>query len=251
METMQNETEMWRGNCRPEAPEAVVDPLQVKLSQELLSVLLHDLRSPLGAIGVLTDVIAHAPDEGQAPNPTHISLLQDAVVKAQRILDDAVEIQAVVRGNSSISASSIELQTLIRSCMEKAAHAPYFRSLSTNYDAAGGQTPVRIDVEKAESTILCLLENLASQAGAGGQVEVRHELQPPFAVLKIVLANAGRGARPGLSPDGLRGRLGKRRLGESRYSLPVCGEVLRQMGGAIEYEPDHGIPQYSVRFPLA
>lgn len=251
METMQNETEMWRRNCQPDKAPAVVEPSQANLSQELLSVLLHDLRSPLGAIGVLTDVIAHAPEEGQAPNPTHISLLQDAVVKAQRILDDAVEIQALLRGSSTISPSSIELQTLIRSCMEKAAYAPYFRSLSTNYDAAGGQTVVRVDVEKAETTILCLLESLASQAGAGGQVEVRHELQPPFAILKIALVNTGRGGRSAINPDGLRGRLGKRRLGESRYSLAVCAAVLRQMGGVLKYDDVHETPQYHVCFPLA
>lgn len=210
---------------------------EIRLKEELLSVLLHDMRSPLGAITALTDLISTASERGETPDSRQLMLLQDAVNRAQRLLDDAFEIQAILRGSFTINATIIDLEAIIRCSADKARHAPYFYNTELHLDFNHDKTTsrVRIDVEKMETVLLGIIEQILAQTestpaikisthDAGHHIAIRIEnhATPQTTYLRYA-------AKPGM-----RGRLGTRRLGESRYSLQICQRVLEQMGAYLE-----------------
>ncbi len=231
----------------------------VNLPEELLSVLLHDLRSPLGAVSVLVELLSTvSKDETMAIDPRQLLLLQEASVKAQRMLDDAVEIQSVVRGSSTFSFAPTKLSSLVGVCLEKARQALYFQDVDVTYDytESAGQE-VTIDVEKAEIAILCVLEQAVAHTPRPISLKIHQSVEAHYVNLHIVnetiaLTNAGElVAAPIRQAIPLRGRLGSRRVGESRYSFQVARKVMGLMGGNIEQQPDQNGSAIVMKFPIA
>lgn len=225
------------------------------LPEELLSVLLHDLRSPLGAIGVLVELISTLSQGDEPADPRQLQLLREAAVKAERMLDDAVEIQSVIRGSSTFTPALTALENIVRTCLEKAGHAPYFQNTQVDYHPNGlGQNLIRIDIEKAETAILCAFEHVVAHINRPAALRIYHSIQSPYINLHIVGDERAMIESHNSLDDRnitLRGRLGTRRLGESRYNLQVCKQVMHLMGGKLEQsfnDANHGI---TMLFPMA
>lgn len=221
--------------------------------EELLTALFHDLRSPLGAINVITDIISRSVERNQNVEPRQFLMLQDAVTKSQRILDDAIEMQSILRGSSTLTFSTIELKTLTQNCIDKARHAPYFKKIIMDYHDTRGEMLVRIDVEKGESTLLCVLEQLSRLSAQPTHVTVNHSICDNYGCINLLLDNEelNEDLLGAFQNFNLKGKLGTRRLGESRYNLHVCSRVVTQMGGELEALPDEQMPIVRIKLPLA
>lgn len=221
------------------------------LREELLSVLLHDLRSPLGAIRVLSDLICAMNDKDQKPDPRQLQLLQEAVTKAQCVLDDAVDLQSVIRGSSTFTRSVVDLHALVQSCLEKARDASYFGKLEILSQLEPGKQLVRVDLEKLESVILCIFQEIAA-SGSFPKLKISTVTEGDTLTLHMDGTTGdneplptGEVARRG----SLRGRLGTRHAGESRYNFLLCRRVLTQMGVHIDAWPN-GSTHIAMQFPL-
>ncbi len=238
METTNNETSHRLETASAGTIRKVTDAGVSNTTEELLAVLLHDLRSPLGAVGVLADLIAATSEKKTPAEPRQIQLLQEAVTKAQRVLDDAVEIQSLLRGHSPVTPVTIEASTIVRNSLEKASHAPYFRHVQVEYDSRNEEQMVRVDFEKAETSMLCALEQAVVQGEGHSQIRVYYSIQRPYVNVHVVNERASAPVSPIFdrrAGNSLRGRLGNRRLGESRFNLELCNRVMNMMGGKLEF----------------
>lgn len=238
------------------ASKIVTERDHTNLSEELLAVLLHDLRSPLGAIAVLADLIASISKEGDAPDIKQLSLLQEAVTKAHRVMDDALEIQSFIRGSSTLTPALIEISSIVRTCLEKAVHAPYFRNVEINYSGNGSADRlIRVDVEKAETALLCAFEHVISQNARPASVSISHTVEDPFVSVHIAANRPVHSNEPPAhllqAHESLIGRLGTRRLGESRFDMQVCRRVMHLMGGELESIFHEAGLSLALRFPAA
>lgn len=232
-----------------------------QLREELLSVLLHDLRSPLGAIAVLSDLITTANQQGDCAHARQLQLLQEAVTRTQRLLDDAIEVQSVIRGTTTFNCTPVDLGGLVRACLEKVRHARYYRNGSIQLCMPEVPQLVQTDLEKAEAALLCVLEH-ALKACSPDSLLIRTRREGDYLTVHLQAAGQASSFANIFSDDmlpadvaekpapGLRGRLGTRRTGESRYSLSVCEKVLEQMGARLEM--GDGTPRdFEIHLPVA
>lgn len=239
METAERETDHSIGLPPLRVAPAPAEHEETQLKDELLTVLLHDLRSPVGAVGVLTDLITTLLSRGDVPDARQLKLLQESVTKAQRVLDDAVEIQSIIRGSSTINSTTIDLASLVDSCMEKARHAPYFRKARIESNISPDRLFVNVDLEKMEAVILCVLEQIIGAYHSATILRFSASTGPGYVTLHMkTLKDQDRhgGQSTALTAKQrrtIRGRLGTRRLGESRYSFQICRKVLNLMGGKL------------------
>lgn len=237
------------------------DDSDAQLREELLSVLLHDLRSPLGAIAVLGDLIAAANEQGDCAHARQLQLLQEAVTRTQRLLDDAIEVQSVIRGTTTFNSTPVDLGALIRVCLEKIRHARYYRTGSIQLCMPEAPQLVRTDLEKAEAALLCVMEH-ALKAHSPDTVLIRTRREGQSLVVHFQAAGQVSAFSDSYSVDllpdptpekpasSMRGRLGTRRTGESRYSLSVCEKVLEQMGARLERGHDTA-REFEIHLPVA
>jgi len=233
METQVHDPDFRLGASAERVAEMALTADDSALSEELLSVLLHDLRSPIGAIGVVSDLLASMAARDVAPDSRQIKLLQDSVAKAQRVLEDAVEIQSVIRGSFSFATAVIPVNQLILGAIEKAREARYLHGANLEHELPAEKLLVRVDVEKTEAVILCLLEQILqktarpltlklSVSASGGSVLLC--LDTPLE-MQVTSSSASTNIRT------LRGRLGTRNPGETRYNVALCDKLIRLMGG--------------------
>lgn len=228
---------------------------ETRLKDELLAVLLHDLRSPLGAVGVLSELITNVANQGNSPDPRQLKLLQESVAKAQRVLEDAVEIQSIIRGSSTFTPYIVDLGLLVSTCIDKTAHAPHFSNIKFESNIPRDATHVSVDVEKLETVLLCLFEQIALQHPNARSIALSTTQSENHIILhlEIPLKQVTQPDPPnGSFMDGhhtLRGRLGTRRIGESRYNYEICTKVLTLMGGQlIESDKEH--PGINIHLPI-
>ncbi len=112
-----------------------------------------------------------------------------------------------------------------------------------------------MDVEKAETAVLCALEQVIDHADHPSSLRISHSMQAPFVNLHIVneeQISVGAHTAPvsQLTTSPLRGRLGSRRLGESRYSMQVTSQVMRLMGGKLKQRISGSNHEIIMQFPM-
>lgn len=213
-----------------------------QLRDELLTVLLHDLRSPLGAISVLADLITAISQRGEPADARQLKLLQEAVGRAQHVLDDALEVQSVIRGSSSFVATVTDLKSLLDAVITKVKSAAYFQTGRIDLPPNAADYFVQVDYEKAETILLCIIEQIVSHSPVKPHLSFNVSANGSQVIINISNINSApqeelaRGSVSGRQT--LRGRLGTRKPGESRYSLQICHKILKQMGGGLTINTD-------------
>lgn len=227
-----------------------------RLKDELLTVLLHDLRSPVGAVGVLTDLLSTILNRGEMPDTRQLKLLKESVAKTQRVLDDAVEIQSIIRGSSTLNLTMIDLDLLVETCIAKVRQASFFRNVTMESQVEADRLFVNVDLDKMESVLLCLLEHSIAQVPGSAGLRFSASRAPGVVILHIAVIEKPSGPHDrsaslsAAERPALRGRLGTRRPGESRYSFQICCKVLNLMGGQIAVT-ESDLPGLEIRLPAA
>lgn len=224
----------------------------------LLSAVLHDLRSPLGAIEVLTDLLASRQDALPDSSLRQAHMLREAAIQAERVLMDAIEIQSVLRGRLILNLTTVEIGELFHCALGKAAEARFFKNVEVIAQQGHEDTLVLIDIDKMESVVLSLAETLLSADADSAEPRLLYlsftrTAQKVHAHLRFACADAHLPSRqPGPDPSRLmRGRLGNRRAGESRYSLSVAEQVAHAMGGTVRCQSTDKETLMTLTLPLA
>jgi K+-sensing histidine kinase KdpD len=222
------------------------DLAERQLREELLSALNHDLRSPLGAIGIFCEILLLNAAELDDSQRQSLSMIQEANAKAQRILDDAAELSSIYKGTVTLRQVPVSLRQLVEEAGSR--HTEAFRQKDIQFSVqAAADNQVVVDPEKAEQVLLRILEEAAAYCARQGTitiaigekngktdllVEAECPAQPPDTAIK----------RP--SAASVKGRLGVRKANESRYSLTACEKIIALMGGAFSWQTS---PQFSAR----
>lgn len=221
-----------------------------QLREELLSALNHDLRSPLGAIGIFCEILQLNAAELSDNQRQSLAMIQEANAKALRILDDAAEVSGIYKGTVQLRLDATEFDPMVQEVVAETAEALRPKGISLVVDGAT-TSRLHLDKEKTLHLLRRILEEAAGYSGRGGTVQ-------------LMLADVSGGAelrlhaQPQSDPEGVaaskrpgsgsvKGRLGVRKPTESPYSLVACEKVAALMGGNFTWECN---PHFSARLQL-
>ena len=173
-----------------------------RAKSEFLSTMSHELRTPLNAIGGYAELLAmgirgpvteaQQEDLGRLLRANrHLMGLVTDVLNFTRL--DAGQVEYAV-ADVSIAAIVADVEALV---------APQFaaKGLRFDHDACGADTPetphaVRGDAEKVRQILLNLLTNALKFTAAGGQVALACETDRGAGVVRMTIADTGRGIPP-------------------------------------------------------
>jgi K+-sensing histidine kinase KdpD len=207
-----------------------------QLREELLSALNHDLRSPLGAIGIFCEILLLNPGSLDESQRNSLAMIQEANAKAQRILDDAMELASIYRGLATLRQLPTNYVEVLNDACARTCDSLRSKDINVSVDATQ-ECCVVIDPEKIEQVVLRILEEAAAHCNRGDEICVSIRENDGFAQMQMELKHR---AEPGgvlpkrPSTMSVKGRLGVRKPGESRYSLVACEKVAELMGGRFE-----------------
>jgi signal transduction histidine kinase len=166
-----------------------------RMKDEFIAVISHELRTPLTSISGYLDM---ALDETESPIPTtqrsHLLIVQRNVTRLVSLVNQLLYLARAQAHGVTVNRRPIDLQHLMRDCVETARPASEANSIDLRMEA-GPLPPVLADPDE----LLRLLDNLVSNAikftPTGGQVLLRARKRRDRILLEVT--DTG----PGIPPD--------------------------------------------------
>ena len=156
-----------------------------RAKEEMLAMLAHELRNPLGTISNALQVLRLTGDE-DGTRQRAIEAAERQVLHQAILIDDLLEASRVTRGEVELHCEELDLTELVRETVDGYRESLHSAGLSLRVDLPKEPLPVRGDRLRLSQALSNLLGNAVKFNAPGGHVAVR-------------LASGDRGQRAELS----------------------------------------------------
>jgi signal transduction histidine kinase/CheY-like chemotaxis protein len=168
-----------------------------RATDEFLSVISHELRSPLNAILGWNRILALKC--GQDPEVAAIAPRVEQSAKAQlKMVNDLLDLGRASTGKLEVEARPMQLARVARLAIDVARPAAAAKGIEIESRFAPGAGELRGDPERLQQVVGNLLSNAVKFTGNGGQVTVGLREDGEFTELTV--ADTGQGMTPELLP---------------------------------------------------
>jgi len=224
----------------------------VRQRDEFLAMLGHELRNPLAAISLATDLLEQAPENVAR----YREILRRQSGHLAHLVDDLLDVARVTTGKISLAHGPVDLGALVAHSLELREPVAAAQGLRLAYQPPEGVVVVAGDAVRLEQIVTNLVENSIKYTPAGGAIEVVVERGDHGAVLRIT--DTGVGLEPQMldrifdlfmQADGTLDRA----RGGMGIGLTLVRRLVELHGGAIEAAsegPGRGTC-FTIRLPLA
>jgi two-component system, NtrC family, sensor histidine kinase KinB len=211
------------------------------LRDDMIAMIYHDLRSPLGNIVSSLELMDSAlpPDETLR---TMLNIARNSTARIQRLVNSLLDISRLESGQPIADQHAIDPLILIREALRDVEPSATGRHQTLENKAMGVLPLIWVDVDMAHRVLINLLENAIKYTPSGGRVEIGAQTTSGTAV-KFWIRDNG----PGISPADrerifekftrLRGKDSPSGLG---VGLAFCKLAVLGHGGQIWVESDLG-----------
>ncbi len=158
---------------------------------EFLSIIAHELRNPLSALLMITQLLERQFQEGKFADGIEFKSMANILQKAKEqieqfsvLVEDLLDVSRISAGRLSIKRTSVNLAETIQSCLRhyevmiRKAKCPLQLDLQTQI--IGQWDPIRL-----EQILWNLLSN-ALKFGAGKPIEISSKLEANKAIIKVI-----------------------------------------------------------------
>jgi signal transduction histidine kinase len=221
---------------------------------EFLSLVSHELRSPLNAIVGWNRILAvkRADDEEVLAVTRRIEQSSRAQVK---LMNDLSDLARIATGRLQILPRSVRMPAIVSAAVDAARASAEAGRIELRLDCGPGRMELMADPERLQQVVTNLLSNAIKFTPAGGVIEVR--LTASDWLVELTVTDTGQGIAPDLLPhvfDRFRpsAQSGPRRTSGLGLGLTVVREIVALHGGTISASSEgvgHGAT-FRVRLPL-
>lgn len=216
-----------------------------------LAAVAHDLRNPLSALRLSTDVFdADRPLPSEDRLRRTLSIVRRQIVRLERMVVDLLEATQIEAGHLSLRPEQIDLRGVVRAAVDLFEGTAPRHQLTVQLP----DTPVlvHVDVTRIEQALTNLVSNAIKYSPDGGEVTITTEIADSQAVVAV----ADRGI--GMSKQE-RDRLWEPfRRGRATGAIPGTGlglstskRIIEAHGGEIVAESELGVgSRFSLKLPL-
>jgi signal transduction histidine kinase len=210
-----------------------------RLRSELISVISHEVRTPLACVLGYTSLLQTRPVE-EATRQEYLSIIADEARRLEGLVGDLVDVKRIEQGRLELEPESFDLGALV------AEQVRIFRGRSERHtiqlDAAGSPLVVRADRSRLAQVIANLLGNAVKYSPEGGVVEVRAAVRNGNACVSVRDHGIGipKVDRPRIFTKFFRGSKGLGGTGGMGLGLAVSREIVEAHGGRMDFESEVG-----------
>jgi signal transduction histidine kinase len=155
----------------------------IRLRDQFLAMLGHELRNPLGAIMMAMEMLDRIGGE--------LGKKQRAVIDRQarhlaRLVDDLLDVSRVTAGKVALKRVPLDLQETVRRCMQSVEAAARSKSVQIAFRPAPETLTVHADPVRLEQVFNNLIINAIKYSPARSSVDVSISAQRGAAVVRVV-----------------------------------------------------------------
>ncbi|GAT64519.1 multi-sensor hybrid histidine kinase [Planomonospora sphaerica] len=222
-----------------------------RMKDELVAVVSHELRSPIGAIRGYTEMLLD--DPGLAGERRSFAEVIDRRSEhLQRLVDDLLDLARFDAGRVGVDLRPVSLSGLVRDAVGDQRPAAAVKRLTVTADAPG-RLPVRADPVRLRQVLDNLLSNAVRYTPVGGSVAVTARCEGAEAVIAVADTGIGIPAEeyPRLFDRFFRASTARRAgITGTGLGLAVTKAVVEAHGGTVTAAPGGGGGTvFTVRLP--
>ena len=188
-------TEKIQKHLLDEVSEHLKTKVSVTTRDELIAILSHDLRNPIGAISTTAELL-----QLEIKEPSHRSLIELITRNAKtaiQLIQDIFEMENISQGKFDLKLEKQNLYQLLQECVESFTHAAALKKITLELIPADDVVEVKFDRSRMWQVISNILGNAIKFTPEGGKVVVGRKITPDEAHISI--ADNG----PGIPADKL------------------------------------------------
>jgi signal transduction histidine kinase len=203
------------------------------VKDEFLAMVSHDLRNPLNAIALNTQLLERLVSSGD-PRLVRISRsLESSIVQMQRIISDLLDVAAIEAGKLSVQLETGDARTPIEEAVESSRSISAEKSITLDADIGPDPLPASFDPGRIVQVLENLIHNALKFTPSGGRISV--EGRRTDHVVEIRVRDTG----PGLQSEEISVIFDRFRQVEKRgrkalgLGLYISRSIIQSHGGRI------------------
>jgi len=229
------------------AEDALREAVQAR--DEVLAVVSHDLRNPVGTIAAAAELLGEPgiPAERQTEN---LDIIQRSADRINRLIQDLLDVAQIEAGRLSVRSDALDLSEVIEDVVSQARLQASFKNIHVVSEVPESLPSVEADRDRVLQVLANLIDNALKFTPDGGSVTV--SASPALEGVSIAVADTG----PGIAPeerDHLFDRFWKgHRASGAGLGLAIVKGILQAHGADIRVDTEVGSGSvFSFTLPLA
>ncbi len=205
----------------------------VRIRDELMAVLGHDLRNPLGTIVMSSVLLQKALPESEVRLHKRADTIRHSAERASRLIDDLLDAAAIDSGKLVLELDTIDAADLVNEAIELHSPLAIEKGIDLASEVGDGPGAVRCDRDQVSRVFSNLIGNAKKFSAEGTKIRVRAAREGAFVRFSVV--DQG----PGIPDDTLpnvfeRGFQTKRgQAGGLGLGLSIAKGIVEAHGGKI------------------
>ena len=206
----------------------------IEQRDQFLAMLGHELRTPLGAIVLATELARSGNDRAQLETRLEVIARQSNLLA--RLVDDLLDVARVTTGKVRLRSEAVDVDSVVRGCIDAHAERARVRNITLVLTATSGAV-IEGDTVRIEQVINNLLANAIKYSPSGRTVRVGATLHDRVCEIRV------RDQGIGIAPD-MQGRVFdlfaqvdgsiERADGGMGIGLTLVDRLVRLHGGTVE-----------------
>ena len=210
-----------------------------RLRSELISVISHEVRTPLACVLGYTSLLQTRPVD-EATRQEYLSIIADEARRLEGLVGDLVDVRRIEQGRLEMEPQAFDLGALVQEQVRIFKGRSERHTIELN--STGGPLVVRADRNRVAQVIANLLGNAVKYSPEGGAVEVEAAVQNGD--VRVSVRDHGIGIseadRPRIFTKFFRGSKGLGGIGGMGLGLAVSREIVEAHGGRMGFESKVG-----------
>ena len=211
----------------------------VRARDEVLAVVSHDLRNPVGTIAAAAELLADVPMPPERQSE-HLEIIGRAAERINRMIQDLLDVAQIEAGRLSVRTKAVDLVEVFEEVVSQMRWETDEERVHLTVRVPPGLPAVKADRDRIVQVMSNLIGNGLKFTPAGGQVTVAAEPVPSG--VSVTVSDTGPGIEPELERH-LFDRFWKGHASGTRgagLGLAIVEGILRAHGTRIEVETEVG-----------
>jgi len=156
-----------------------------ELRDDLLSMIVHDLRSPLGNITSSLEMLQDSLLPGDPALPVLLSVAMRSAERLSRLVDSLLDLSRLEAGEMGLNRAPTDLNALLAEAVEQVQTVAEAREIQLRLEAAPHLPAVTVDTDMIRRVIINLLDNAVKYTPRSGRVTLTAQPGPDQVAISV------------------------------------------------------------------
>jgi PAS domain S-box-containing protein len=156
-----------------------------ELRNDLMSMIIHDLRSPLGNIISSLDILKNSLPPGDEMLPSLLSIAIRSAARLSRLVDSLLDLRRLESGQVTLNRTAVDMGFLLEDAVELVEPNASGRGIRMTLQKPDHFPTLMFDADMLRRVLVNLLENAVKFTPRNGQISVTAHIQPQDLLFSI------------------------------------------------------------------